>query len=499
MMTALRARLSVIFCLLSGPVFAASLNPTGQLTLSSNTRYLLEDGRPFFWVGDTAWALALSLTRSDATTYLDDTAGRGFNVIQMFTDARWALGSGNRTKMGYPVYDNKDPRQLNRNHFNHVGWVIDQASSRGIYTVLCVGGPAIKAEYKENAPQYYNLLDTNAKRYTYGRKLGQFFRSRNDKIIWCLSQDEPFRSDPFKAGWDAMAEGIADGVNGSTSDNFNGRANYATTLMTFHGTSSTQNNASGYSQSELRNLPWLDLYATYANNKLLHDTALFNYGLSPKKPAFEMETRYESRTNKFSSWNSWWRARTDVYGGGSNYIDGPETRAHIYQSYQAGHMGYTYGHDEIYKYTSNWKSALSANGRRSMARAKAFYESIPWTKLTPDQSLITDGSANSGLWRIAAAYTTDGQYETVYFPVGNVSRTIQFSRISSSHDNVEARWFNPSTGAYTTIGTFPRTANRKSFISPRNWTGAMLLLKGVNTQDVPVKPSGLTVRILRGK
>ena len=46
-------------------------------------RYLqYADGRPFFYLGDTAWELFHRTTREEARLYLEDRARKGFTVIQ---------------------------------------------------------------------------------------------------------------------------------------------------------------------------------------------------------------------------------------------------------------------------------------------------------------------------------------------------------------------------------------------------------------------------------
>ena len=40
------------------------------------------DGRPFFWLGDTAWELFHRLSREEAERYLANRARRRFTVIQ---------------------------------------------------------------------------------------------------------------------------------------------------------------------------------------------------------------------------------------------------------------------------------------------------------------------------------------------------------------------------------------------------------------------------------
>src|SRR4051812_27748627 len=68
----------LLLALLSGFVSAKA-----QLQVSSNKRFLqTADGKPFFWLGDTAWELFHRLTREEADTYLKNRALKGFTVIQ---------------------------------------------------------------------------------------------------------------------------------------------------------------------------------------------------------------------------------------------------------------------------------------------------------------------------------------------------------------------------------------------------------------------------------
>jgi len=66
---------------LSFTVLAAS-PPNGalpQIKVSENKHFLVfEDGRPFFYLGDTGWELFHRLNREDAVRYLQSRAGQGF-------------------------------------------------------------------------------------------------------------------------------------------------------------------------------------------------------------------------------------------------------------------------------------------------------------------------------------------------------------------------------------------------------------------------------------
>jgi hypothetical protein len=70
-------------------VLAAAITPaqdhtaTPRLEVSDNRRFLVtEDGRPFFWLGDTAWELFHRSNREDAVRYLRNRASLRFTVIQ---------------------------------------------------------------------------------------------------------------------------------------------------------------------------------------------------------------------------------------------------------------------------------------------------------------------------------------------------------------------------------------------------------------------------------
>jgi Protein of unknown function (DUF4038) len=54
-----------------------------RLKVTENHRYLqYENGKPFFYLGDTAWELFHRLNREEATLYLTNRASKGFTVIQ---------------------------------------------------------------------------------------------------------------------------------------------------------------------------------------------------------------------------------------------------------------------------------------------------------------------------------------------------------------------------------------------------------------------------------
>src|SRR5512142_3134878 len=56
-----------------------------KLKVSANGRYFVDqDGKPFFYLGDTCWLLFQRPNREELDEYLQDRAGKGFTVIQAY-------------------------------------------------------------------------------------------------------------------------------------------------------------------------------------------------------------------------------------------------------------------------------------------------------------------------------------------------------------------------------------------------------------------------------
>lgn len=56
----------------------------GRLTVSANHRYLqFENGKPFFWLGDTGWLMPERLDRDEAAYYLQQCRRAGYNMVQV--------------------------------------------------------------------------------------------------------------------------------------------------------------------------------------------------------------------------------------------------------------------------------------------------------------------------------------------------------------------------------------------------------------------------------
>jgi hypothetical protein len=400
------------------------------------------DGTPWFWLGDTAWALHQNLSRADVLKYLDDVQQKGFTVIQLMAANRWAL-KGGKNLQGYLPYLRDDPTHLNPLYWEHLGWVIDEAARRHLYALLVFGGPGRKDER-------LLFVETPEQAYAYGRAAGFGFRDKPN-LIWSngidVNPDDTNRvSEMGLAGWHAMAEGVADGVNGT--NRFDGRADYSTTLMTYHPRGGSTSSA------WFHEAPWLDFNGVQiglGNPDALWQTLAGDYRRTPPKPVINLEPWYEGAPWKQPPVNDW------------------EVRLQAYQSLFAGAFGHTYGHTYIWAFDSEtesgwkWRVHLEAPGRTQMRHVRTLMESLPFNHRMPDLAVVVGSPGNAHespatRQRIATTGDPAGTWALVYSPQG-AWFDLDLSRLKAPR--LSARWFDPRTGTYRDAGEHPASGRRR--------------------------------------
>jgi hypothetical protein len=170
-----------------------------------------------------------------------------------------------------------------------------------------------------------------------------------------------------------------------------------------------------------------------------------DYAKSPTKPTLIGECRYEDTTL-----------------GNGGWTDDSSIRRRAYQSLFAGGFGFTYGQTDIqvfwpqgtdgdYPHRYTWRQALGAPGASEMRHLRALVESRPMLGRTPHPELVLS-DPGSGDEAVQAALGAGGGYAFVYLPTG-ADVQIDLSRFPSS--TVAAAWFDPRTGALTSIGELP--------------------------------------------
>jgi hypothetical protein len=106
-----------------------------QLKVSANGRYFVDqNGKPFFYLGDTCWLLFQRLDRAEVEEYLKDRAGKGITVIQANVIRGLAKRhpDGNCSLLGEPPFIDRDPTKPNEAYFKNVDHVINRANELGL-------------------------------------------------------------------------------------------------------------------------------------------------------------------------------------------------------------------------------------------------------------------------------------------------------------------------------------------------------------------------------
>jgi hypothetical protein len=125
----------------------------------------------------------------------------------------------------------------------------------------------------------------------------------------------------------------------------------------------------------------------------------------------------------------------------------------------------------------SWRDHLDSEGSRDTSTLNAFVASIPWYELVPSglggmRMLVTrGGSSVSAPDYVAAAATPAGTWLIAYLPPAHQG-PIEVD-MSAMTGLTRARWFDPTSGAYTVIASGLVNAGSRAFAAPgRNSAGA---------------------------
>lgn len=432
--------LSFYLCVLLGLAGTAQ-----SLQVSKNNRYLeTEDGKPFLWLGDTAWELFHKLNREEALEYLDKRKEQGFTVIQAVILAE---NDGLRTPNPYgdiPLID-FSPVQPNEAYFEHVDFIMDAANERGLYVgLLPTWGDKLYSPNPGAGPEVFTK--ENAK--VFGAFLGS--RYRDHQLVWILGGDRIVGNAEVMEIWRAMAIGLASGDEG-------------THLISYHPRGATS------SSYWLHNEDWLDFNMYQSghthNFMAVYDFAEVDWLKQPIKPTLEAEPAYEDMPLSFWEYIDWkdpkripdsalWESgllkeKTHFPEG---YFTDYDVRVHAYWNLLSGSLGYTYGNNTVWQMfkkggpyaipcLTDWHEALDRPGANDIRHIRSLFERYAFEKLIPDQSIVY-GKNSKGENHIRAAQSADKSFLMVYLAKGQ-SVDIYTGKMQQ---DFTVRWFNPRNG-----------------------------------------------------
>jgi len=400
-----------------------------KLKVSPNGRYFVDQhGKPFFYLGDTAWLLFQRLNREQVDEFLKDRAGKGFTVIQSYVlrGLEASHPDGARSLLGATPLVDRDPTRPNEVFFKNVDYVINRANELGLVMGLVT---AKSWHVKEHPEQVFNAENA----HTFGKFLGE--RYKNNAVVWYVGGDSP--PDSHEAIWVAMAKGLKDGGRNIQ-------------LVCYHGQGSTS------SSQWFHKADWLDFNSIQSGHHFGSDSYAFvskDYALTPAKPTLDMEPAYENHAT----------------GTNKPRIDSHKVRTQAYAAMLAGAAGHGYGaldlfylyHDDDGPFPRNgfqpWRRALAYEGSSQVGLVRRLFELRPWYKMVPDQSALAS-KQEDGVDRLQAARAEDGSFLVAYTPR---SRPLSVKMDKITGTKVKAHWYDPRNGKWHEIGEYPNTGVRE--------------------------------------
>lgn len=445
------AFLFIFVILFSTDLIAQPWKEHGKIQVSTeNPHYLAyQDGTPFFWLADTGWEMLHRLNRAETETYLENRKSKGINVIQTVLISEFIHSDKLTNFYNDSIFRNENPEKplvtsgnnpendTEYDFWDHVDFAVKTAETKGLYLALVPSWGEWVTPRTDKA-----LFNTKDQAYKYGWFIGNRYRN-SPNIIWILGGDRhPVEGSNGLDLWRAMAEGIADGTN--NIGKMDGKADYSTTLMTYHSFNSSSN--------WFHNDEWIDFhtwgsYHAEVNNTRSYLATISDWNLPNPKPTLNSEPNYEGHGINYAIEDNGVFTSTDV-------------RLAAYWSVFSGAAGFTYGAQPIWQFTDesrmklssktnqNWQEGMDLPGALQIGWLKKLIESHPMIEMVPDQSLIVAGQGECGSHSCAIRGKS---HAFVYIPTGNKT-TIKMGIISG--DKAKASWFDPRTGQTTVIGEF---------------------------------------------
>ena len=431
------------------------------LKLSNNSRHLVDQsGKPFFWMGDSAWSLIAQLSREDAALFLEDRRQKGFSVVMASLIEHQFSSNPPRNYYGTLPFSGQNFTTPNESYFAHADYVISQAAQRGIIVLLFplylgygCGSQGWCAEVASAS-----MSDMRA----WGRYVGNRYRNY-DNIVWAIGGD----TDPTP-----VRDKVREFVNGV-------RDNDTRHLFTTH------NQPESFAITPWPNESWLNINNVYSYSYSLYQYCAIAYNRSPVMPFFLLESTYENE-----------HGATAV-----------QLRMQAYWPPLTGGIGSIFGNCPIWHFGSaaswcgstNWKGQLSSPGSVSMMYVQKLFTSREWHLLVPDLN-HTAMTAGYGSWGdssyVTAALTSNGHTLIAYL-TSSRQVTVDMSKISGTQ--ARGWWYKPADGTTTPIGVFA-TSGSRGFTPPSSgdWVlvvdDASLNLPAPGTQIYPpAPPTGLKI------
>ncbi len=433
------------------------------LTISGNSRYLVDQlSNPFPVQGESSWFL---MGTTAWRTFIDNRVSLGYRSIELATcwrDARSltapADGAGHfpfSTRVGGGTYNARsqtpDFTTPVAAYWANLDAIINYCESIGVLVQLF---PMYMGSHHDDGWADQVVANTNAAMTSYGTFIASRYATKKN-IVWMMGGDSGTGADMFSATEadrlqhmiDAMAAvnpaSVLIGAEWHQESIFDDQ-DAATNPLTFPS-------------------PFVRLQTYYSFAGETVDLSRAAYGATTTRPAIGQEMPFFNEGPSDLNYNA---ASTD-----------PVRRYAWWALVGGGIAGRNDGNGHIWTFNdTEWQAHLADAGTLEMQILNNFWESITWWDLVPQglgsmPNIVVSGQG-TGTQYVAAACGAAGRVMVAYRPPdhsGNFSLDLR-----QMQDFIKARWFNPSTGAYSTGGgaagtpTLRNSASSQSFTPPGN-------------------------------
>ena len=390
------------------------------LSVDQTGRYFLRGGKPFFWLGDTAWLMFSRLSPAETKLYLENRAQKGFTVIQATLVHE---DNTHNTTGSFALQDDRFDRPNTdvspESYWGQVDETICLAASLGMVMALL---PAWGRFYVNGALSTETIG-------SYSDFLAERF-SHYPNIIWLVGGDE--RGDTAYARFSEMGQALRQKcTNHLIGYHPFGRCSSS---MWFHHCdwldfNMFQSGHRDYTQIKLN--AWddkvdIERWVGEDNYQYVRQ----DLAISPLKPTLDGEPSYELIPH-------------GLHDTSKPYWHAHDVRRYAYWSMLSGAAGHTYGDNAIMQFWSgtgdaaygpliSWLEALHNHGSMQMMHMRRVMEAIHWYEGSAFQELLINNDGRDYAYNLAfrtqnavCVYSYSGSpfevnNESIPFPNGQI-------------------------------------------------------------------------------
>ncbi len=385
----------------------------GRLTHPVGTYHLAyNDGKPFLYIGCTAWNGGHFSTYDEWEKYLSNRKTNGYSVIQL-TTTQWRGAPENTDNE--TAFSGIDRIEINPSFFKRIDKRIDRINDYGL-----IAAPIMLWAYGNLNPRSYLPVES-------ATKLAEYILARYDAnhVIWNLGGDGQYIKENEKK-WKSIGRRVFG-------------ENYHSNLVTLH--------PMGFSWygSHFNEEPWLDMisYQTGHSNSenvirwKTQGPVVSEWKNLIPRPIIDTEPAYENGNNANEVRNSAYWSIFSTPVAGISY--GSHT---IWPWLRKGDKAINHGPKE--PSTITWYDALFHEGSIQTGYLATFFRNIDWWTLFPANQLLKEqpGLLNLSHWQSVLA-SDNRSIILVYLPAQDtVKLNIADSKL------YRAKWFDTANNKY---------------------------------------------------